>query len=212
MQTLMFIILLGIFSLGILRGTVFIEVMRAGFLSSEIPRLQYMFQTYLEKFEYLPGDDPRAPTRYSRPLPMHEVVGVRANLTGNRTINGALMDYLNPTGENFAAWQDLRAADMLDGDASLVGSSAMPDHMFEGKYGISQQNMGLGQSICATNIPGRAARRVDEEIDDGDISSGNLRGTARFDIDAFNVFDEPDTEPYDVGKTYIVCFPLLPSF
>jgi hypothetical protein len=71
----------------------------------------------------------------------------------------------------------------------------------------------LGQkagSLCATKIPGVAAQRIDSQLDDGVINSGLVVATSRFSMEENNHFDAPDTDPYDVEKSYILCAPMLP--
>jgi hypothetical protein len=137
--------------------------------------------------------------------------GLPVSFLGDGIIQGELDDPVNVSGEQYSAWRDLRAAGMMEGDPALVGKSAQPENIFDGFFGFAQDNLGLQQVLCLTKVPGRDAQLLDTKLDDGNIATGRLRGTSRWDpAHAKNHFTTPDIAPYDPQKTYIICLPYLP--
>jgi hypothetical protein len=211
-QICVVMVLIGIFFMLSLKGGAAIEAIKANLVMSQLPRLQYMIQTYREEFRELPGDGPWSRSKWGRESALTRFPsGELASLEGNSNIDGHLYDVGNPNGEQFAAWRDLRAAGFFEGDKNQIGGSAMPENPFGGFYGFDGGNLGQkAGSLCATKIPGRAAESIDTRLDDGRINTGRLVATSKFSIEENNHFDAPDTEPYNVEKEYIICVPILP--
>jgi len=210
-EIIVVVAVLGAIFLMTLKGTAAVEMMRAIATVYQIRNLQNTVQNYVAQFRQLPGDDAEASKRLGRPPALTIVEGVAIVLAGDGVIQGPLSDPLNPEGEQMMAWRDLRLSGIYDGDPALIGQAAMPDNAFGGVYGFAEDNFGLEQVICATHLPGRAAAYADEKLDDGNIATGRVRGTAKWDPNqAKNRFDTPDTTPYDPNKTYIICMPYQP--
>ena len=205
------IAILGVLFAMTLKGAVAIEMMRGVATVHELRNYQNVLQNYLAEFHQLPGDDPVAPRNWGRPATMTVVDGVGVSLAGDGIIQGPLSDPLNPDGEQLMAWRDLRLSGFLDGDQSLVGQAAQPEDYFGTIFGLAEENLGLQQVLCAMHVPGRVALFVDKQLDDGNISTGRVRATSRWDpVHAKNTFDTPDQTPYDPNKTYIICMPYQP--
>jgi hypothetical protein len=205
------VIILGIVFAMAMKGTALVEAMRAFLAAYQIQNYQYRVFTYQAQFNHLPGDDPMAPRRFNRERSVFMDSGVPVTFNGDLKLDGKLSDALNPLGEQFMAWRDLRYAGM-EGDPLVPGASAMPENPFGGVYGFDQGNLGQKNgSLCATRVPGRAAEMIDHRLDDGVIDKGRVVATSRYDAaTAANHFDAPDSQPYDVEKEYIICVPLLP--
>lgn len=206
------IVLLGTIFLMALKGAAMIISIRAVITARQFEQLQVKVEAYRAAYgSALPGDDPRAPKRFGRAPAYGLLVGALVDETGNERIDGELSDFSSPDGEQFAAWRDLRFGGFLDGDVSHVGAAAMPENAFGGVFGFDEGNLGQkNTSICATKIPGRAAQMIDDQLDDGKISTGRLVATAKFSVEANNHFTSPDSEPYHIEKEYIICLPALP--
>ena len=205
------IAILGVVFAMTLKGAAAIEVMRAIATVHQLRNYQNTVQSYLAQFGQLPGDDPTATTHWGRPAAMTVVDGISISLAGNGSIEGPLSDPLNPDGEQLLAWRDLRLSGILDGDRTLVGQSAQPEDYFGTIFGLAEDNFGLQQVLCAMHVPGKVARYIDQQMDDGQIGTGQIRATSRWDpVGAKNHFDAPDTAPYDPSKTYIICMPYQP--
>ena len=209
-ETLFYVVVIGIFTLGVLKGTVFVETMRVVYVLYELPRYQNMVQRYLQDTGYLPGDDPGGPARWGREKSVVPFQNGFVTFAGDGLIQGALTVPTQPLGEVYTAWRDLRYVGYLDGDADVVGMSAMPENPFGGVYGFAEENFGLSQVICMTQVPGRAAEMIDRRLDDGTPHLGYMLATAQFDVDLQNLFEEPDEGSYDFEQTYILCTPYTP--
>ena len=203
------IVILGAVLVMTLRGAELIEAMRGFSTGYQLQQVENAVFIYKSTYNYPPGDDPAAPARFGRnPAPV--MVGDSfADSAGDALIQGKMWDIRNPEGEQFAAWRDLRAANLVDGDPKLLGLSSLPDNAFGGVFGFDEGNLDQDNvSLCATRIPGRAAWQIDDRIDDGRISTGRLVATSKYSVAEFNHFDAPDSEPYDVEKEYIICLQL----
>ncbi|MCA0199579.1 MAG: hypothetical protein LCH56_01915 [Proteobacteria bacterium] len=202
------VVILGFIFLMTLKGRELVHMTRGVVTANQLRQFQDDILKYEAQYRALPGDDLRAPGVWGRANSVYVVNGVAVSFAGDQRISGILSDYANATGEQFDAWRDLRSAGLLDGDINLVGQSAMPDNLFGGQFGFAEDNLGLKNVICATRIPGDAALKIDQRLDDGRIDTGSVRATSRWDpIDAKNHFDAPDEAPYDPLKTYIICVP-----
>lgn len=200
--------ILGFTFLMALKGRDLVHKTRGIVVAGQLRGFQVSVRQYEDQYRAMPGDDPAAPGRWRRTNSIYVVNGVSASSTGDHRIQGPLSDYGNATGEQFNAWRDLRFAGLVDGDTDLVGQSAMPENVFGGAYGFAEDNFGIEDVICATQIPGSAAALIDQRLDDGMIATGTVRATSGWDpLTTRNRFEEPDKSPYDPSKTYIICVP-----
>lgn len=206
------IFILGAIFLMTLKGSDMVMTMRAFIAANQIEQFRHRIAAYHVENRALPGDDTGAPRRFGRESAVFLRYGRTVSLAGDEKIDGRLSDSTNAAGENFMVWRDLRYAGALEGDPAIAGASAMPENPFGGVYGIDEGNLGhTTQSLCATRVPGRAAALIDQRLDDGIVDKGKVVGTAAYDVaGAFNHFEKPDSQPYDVDKQYIICIPAMP--
>ena len=210
LQTLIAVVLLGIIFMMTLKGGELVASIRAFITASEIQQYQDRVNVYYNLFQALPGDDIGAPARWGRNESVFIMFNAPVSYEGDDKIQGLFSDFGNATGEQFTAWRDLRFAGLIDGDPALVGQSAMPENLFGGRVGFAESSLGLQDVLCLTEIPGLAASRIDQRIDDGWSDRGSLRASSQWDHIAEMSFDVPDSEPYDPEKTYIICLPYFP--
>jgi hypothetical protein len=203
--------ILGIVFAMAIKGGGFVDAMRAFMTANQISRFQQAVSSYRETYNALPGDDALGNRRWGRPQAMLLLDGAPVTSPNDERIDGLLFDVLNPNGENFMAWADLRGHGALEGDTASVGFSAMPENLFGGVFGFDVGNLGqAGPSLCTTRVPGRAAEIIDERLDDGLVNRGKIVATSRYDTAVANHFNGPDADPYNVEKTYIICAPATP--
>ncbi len=203
--------ILGMVFVFTLKGTALVAPMRAYVIVQQVKQYQSAVLQYQSAFLALPGDDLNAPTRWRRPEALFAFGLSAASFAGNGKIDGLLDDAGNASGEQYMAWRDLRSAGLVEGDPTLVGQSARPENFFDGDFGFAADNLGIEQVLCLTRVPGRDAELIDKNLDDGNVSTGRLRGTSQWDpVGAKNHFDAPDAAPYDPEKTYIICVPNMP--
>jgi len=208
-ELILVVIILGMVFLFTLKGRELIAPMRIFVTIQQINQYKSALFHYETDFKALPGDDPAAPNRWKR-IPSLFVLDFAepVSLAGDGKLNGLFDDAQNPSGEQYLAWSDLRAGGFVQGDPALVGQSARPENVYGGAYGFAEDNLGLDQVLCLSQVPGRDAATIDKRLDDDSISTGTLRGTSQWDpVGAKNHFAQPDTAAYDPEKTYIICFP-----
>lgn len=204
------IVILGIVALFVMKGASLIPSMRAFVLAQQINQFQMAVSQYQADYRALPGDDPYGAKRWSRPDALFNTGNTVVSLSGDGKIDGLLDDSVNPLGEQYLAWSDLRYAGAIEGDATLVGQSARPETSSGGFFGFAAQNLGIAQALCISKVSGADALWLDKRLDDGVLATGKLRGTSEWNPGAGNQFSEPDTGDYNPEKTYIICVPALP--
>lgn len=206
------IVILGVATLLVLRGLLLVESAKGFIVSYEIEQIRNKVSVYEAEYKALPGKDDGAARRWGLPNPSSMVLGAEISYAGDEGLHGKLAEVLSPNGEQYMAWRHLRAAKLLDGDPNIAGASAAPENPFGGIYGFDEGNLGQTHaSLCATRIPGRAAERIDQRLDDGQPGKGLIVATSQYDpVGALNHFDAPDKGPYNYEKTYIICLPMLP--
>ncbi|MEQ9109216.1 MAG: hypothetical protein RIF37_07800 [Rhodospirillaceae bacterium] len=209
------IILIGIVFMLLLKAEAGIDYIGGIFTARRIETIQLLVFSYREDHSFLPGDDPLAPRRFRRDVARTKTLsGTLRDLTDNGVIDGVLLDNDNEEGEQFRAWQDMRFSGKIDGDPALTGLAALPNNLFGGVYAFDGGNLGMEKgSLCLTRLPGLTADVIDQQLDDGVINTGNVVSSSKLpetpDQD-FGHYDEPDTEPYDPDKRYLLCTTQLP--
>lgn len=208
-ELIMTMVILGMVFLFALQGRKLLPPMRSFVTIQQINQYKSAVSHYTADFKAPPGDDTAASGRFRRP-PALFVLGFASPVSyaGNGKIDGLLDDGQNPSGEQFLAWVDLRYGGYVEGDAALVGQSARPENIYGGTYGFAEDNFGLNQVLCLSQVPGADAELIDKKLDDRSIATGIVRATSQWDpTGAKNHFAQPDTAPYDPEKTYIICLP-----
>ncbi len=208
-ELILTVIILGMVFLFALQGRALIAPMRSFVTIQQINQYKSAVSHYTSDYRLPPGDDAAAPKRWRRPPALFSIgLAAPVSFAGNGKIEGLLDDAQNPSGEQYLAWVDLRAGGYVVGDAALVGQSARPENLYGGNFGFAEDNLGLDQVLCLTQVPGSDAALIDKRLDDANIATGAMRATSQWDpVGAKNHFTQPDTVAYDPEKTYIICFP-----
>jgi len=159
------LVIIGLIITGVLKGQTLIENAKYKRLRKQIDEYATAVYTYFDKYGMYPGDDPRATTRFS---------GTR-NGNGNGYIDGGYCTGANE--ESCRLWQHLRLAGIIGGDTTETNPArVVPRHVYGGQLDIfSYTTAGItGQVwIALRNVPGDIAKRIDEDIDDGQADSGS---------------------------------------
>lgn len=171
------LVIIGLLLGGVLKGTELIENSKVKRAITEVNGIGAAYYSYIDRFQRVPGDDGDLARIQGRG-------GNWANVTQNGNSNGILTANRNTTwngnGEQSAFWQHLRAAGFVTGDVSLTRAAGQPRNAFGGLLGVVTQpvNGGLqGTKICISQVPGKSARAIDTQIDDGLGASGKTRAT-----------------------------------
>ncbi len=163
----------------LLLGDGIITQSRIKFLVNELEGLRIALLTYQDRYGALPGDDPRAASRW---------VGRSKNGTGDGQISGL---YQAPppagdpmttltvdaaSGESLNFWWHLRLADLIIAPPTPVTPVAQPLNHYAGVIGVEWGPLGFPRlAVCAANLPGETAIGVENALDDGDPRRGLIR-------------------------------------
>jgi prepilin-type N-terminal cleavage/methylation domain-containing protein len=184
------LVIIGLILAGIIKGQELItnaKIKRAYNTQREIAAAVY---TYFDRYQYYPGDDPQAATRFTPALP------VPTNGNGNALIAAGAAS----TAANFACtatgteqcdlWAELRLSGILTGSGFTN-----PTHPYGGAVAVSYFNMpaiGAGSAAQLThwiqlqNMPYDVCKILDQQYDDGNLATGvgagtgTIRGTTNY--------------------------------
>jgi prepilin-type N-terminal cleavage/methylation domain-containing protein len=166
------LVIIGLLLGGILKGQEMITQAKIKNLISDFSGVSAAYHGYQDRYRAMPGDDPGA--------------GRWTGVTATTTPNGVLTGTYNaatatPEPESRMFWQHLRLAGFISGTGF-----APPQNSVNGIVGAQ---MGDGAATpaavlggfnalltCSSNIPDKMAIAVDSQLDDGNATSGTLRG------------------------------------
>jgi len=173
------LVIIGLLLGGVLKGQELIESAKVKNIGQDFRAISIAVLTYQDKYRALPGDDPKATTRWTGACAA-TIITTQGAALGNGQIDGYWNDVVsNGTGSEAAcAWDHLRRANLLTGDAA----SGAPKNADGGIFGITSnaagaavQGVGGTLIVCAGNIRGRHVIPLDAMLDDGDPSTGAMR-------------------------------------
>lgn len=199
------LVIVGLLLGGVLKGQELIENGRVKDAANIINSTRAAYNGYIDRYARIPGDDGPIATLTARGGDWAGLSGGAnagnangvLNITGPQTFNGA--------GENEPFWRHLRAAGFIKGDINATGVNALPRNGWGGLVGVTNANVqGLTAArvlICHGNVPGKAARALDQQLDDGVSNAGSVRATQG----PNNVVPGAAAAAYDEAQTYTVC-------
>ena len=139
------------------------------------------YVSYQDRYNALPGDDPRAAVRWASQ-------SARSG-TGDGFISGtyeatapaaaALQTFtIDATqGESLNYWWHLRLSEFVPRAPGAGSMAAQPLNAFAGIIGVQMNGAGLaGFTLCQANLPGKIAGAVDAQLDDTRPATGWVRG------------------------------------
>jgi prepilin-type N-terminal cleavage/methylation domain-containing protein len=172
------LVIVGLLLGAVLKGQELIENSRVKNAVNEISSVKAAAYGYLDRYKSLPGDDG----------PIGSLTGRGSNWTGitaagNRdgVVGAGANPFAAPTGEHLGFWQHLRSSGFLTGAATDTGLAALPKNAFGGQTGLASLTTQLGnfntRAVCMSQVPGKAATALDNQLDDGRPNSGTVRST-----------------------------------
>ncbi len=170
------LVIIGLIIGGVLTGQQIIQNARVTKALNDIQAYQGQFQTYVQNYGALPGDDANAPTRFPNAGLSTDSVG-----DGNGVLQGTF-DTATATAEPRLLWADLRAAGLVKNQVATGGSTAVqPPNPFNGVFGF--QNGAFNGAfnttvLCFNNVPSSAAQAIDARLDDGNSNAGSIQAMA----------------------------------
>jgi prepilin-type N-terminal cleavage/methylation domain-containing protein len=184
------LVIIGVLLGGILKGQEMLTQGKIRAIEKELDGVAVAILGYRDRYKALPGDDSLASTRWT---------GAQ---TGNS--DGIILGNFNSstvTEESFLAWQHLRYAGLIGGDAA---TGKQPLNAVGGMTGI-RNDPAAGTTVCTANLSAKIANAIDAQQDDGLPDKGSIRG---FDQSAPNTPDfTTSANAYkDDGKQqYTIC-------
>jgi hypothetical protein len=200
-------VLAGLLVGGALAGRAVVTQARIKYVVGQFTAVHTAHLYYVDRYAALPGDDPRAATRWEN----------RAkNGTGDGRLSGTYRDP-PPAGDPMATltvdaaggetlnyWWHLRLAELVTLPPSEVSIVAQPLNPFAGIVGVQQDAMGFPVlGICQANLPAAVAIGVEGQIDEMSPRGGVLRGRrqngpnpALADAVAVDAYTEGEDEQY----------------
>lgn len=201
------LVIIGLLLGGVLKGQELIEQAKIKNVINDFNGTTAAFYSYQDRFNALPGDDPRAATRWIG------VLGDGSNATagnGNGIIQGEF-ESVTDGNEVRLFWQHLRLAGFAKGDiATSAVSQTQPRNKFNGQLGVEDSGLGVsGLILCQSNLPAKTAESVDAQFDDGEGNTGSMMANlVNGTVDIPATAAAAETYIDDGDNFYTVCRPL----
>lgn len=173
-------VLVGLFVSGVLAGRSVVLQARIKLAVVEFTGIHAAQLQYLDRYAALPGDDPRATTRW----PARSKDG-----TGDGRLSGAYGDpppagdpmatltVNSAGGETLNYWWHLRLAELIAIPPANVPIVAQPLNPFAGIIGVQQDAVGFPVlALCQANLPAVVAIGVEGQLDEMSPERGTVRG------------------------------------
>jgi hypothetical protein len=167
---------------GVLKGQELIESAKIKNGVNDVNGVTAAYNAYLDRFHSLPGDD-------GGPLGTLASLQARggnwANVSAFGNNNGVIAvtqaQVFTAGGEALAFWQSLKAGGFISGNPADAGVAALPRNAFNGLTGVgtgvTPAAGTAALSVCLSQVPGKAARAIDTQFDDGIPNRGNTLAT-----------------------------------
>lgn len=193
------LVIIGLLLGGVLKGAELIENSRVRQAVNQINGVTASFYAYQDRYNRIPGDDGNAATVQARGSSWAAVGAGNNNgllqVNNNQAFTGA--------GEGQEFFQHLKAAGFITGNPADAGAAALPRNPFGGLVGVSSQAMmGAlnGNKVCLNRVNGKAAQAIDNQLDDGNGATGQLRASQ-----AAAPANGALATPYNEDQEYTIC-------
>ncbi|MBV2235559.1 MAG: prepilin-type cleavage/methylation domain-containing protein, partial [Sterolibacterium sp.] len=184
-----------------LKGQEMVENSRVKNAINEMNGVAAAYNSYLDRYRRLPGDDGDLDTLNARG---GSWAAVSAAGNNNGVLNVTQAQVFTGEGEGTAFWQHLRAAGFINGNPVDEATAALPRNAFNGLMGVGSGVSGMvGNAVCLGQVSGKAARQIDTQLDDGNSDSGSIRATEG--SGAADTAPGTAATAYNDEKTYTVC-------
>lgn len=173
-------VIIGLLVGSVLKGQEVIVNAKIKSLEKNYNEVMTAVYNYNDRYRVLPGDDPRASTKFGP---------IIQDGNGNGKIEG-YFDSEEESDESHLVWSHLRAANLIIGEKSSV---ELPYHALGGVIGLSSQRLDRDITISTglfegfTHIPNNIAIILDLRYDDNDPIQGYIQ------TDAIDKYNNPNT-------------------
>jgi len=199
------LVIIGLLLGGVLKGQEMIENGKIKNLQNDVKGITAAYYAYRDRYNAIPGDDPRAAARWTTALAPVATGGNGNGLVGdNNTLTACGTALTTPESCTFI--HHLRLAGLITG----APNTSDPINAYGGVIRVEQNTtttagwgMLVGLNLCFSNLPSKAAEAVDAGFDDGVANAGNVRAVAG----AGNAIDPgaAAAAAYTDPNTYTVC-------
>ena len=201
------LVIIGLLLGAVLKGQELIENSRVKNATNAINSIKAAAFGYLDRYRAMPGDDGPVGTLQARGSAWTTIT-VGGNNDG--TVGAGANPFANPNGEHLGFWQHLRASGFLTGNPADTGVAALPKNAFGGLTGVASLTTQMGnfntRVVCLSQVPGKAATALDNQLDDGRPDAGSVRSTLQ--AGAGNTAPGAVATAYSEDQRYSVCTPL----
>ncbi len=165
------LVIIGLLLGGVLKGQQMVENTKYKNFKQQIDSYRAAAYSFQDRYKALPGDYALASTKLTAPS------GVTIqNGNGDGSVGGGYCNVANE--ESCVVWQHLILAGLIGGDASATDATARRAHAYGGVVSsIATGNWANGRNelkVLMQGVPGEAAQRLDDELDDGNATSGDV--------------------------------------
>lgn len=174
------LVIIGLLLGGILKGQELINSAKVKNLANDYRVIPTYIYAYQDKFKALPGDDSAAVSH----LGSSACDGSDCkNGNGNGVIDGNWNDAASTKSETVEFWSHVRIANLASGPTVTTDGSFTPRNAMTGVLGVSSTATGQLQisgmsgtyQVCSAGIPGKFAKQLDVQMDDGNTAAGSMR-------------------------------------
>lgn len=198
------LVIIGLLLGGVLKGQEMIENARVKNAVNDMNGVTAAFQSYVDRFRRMPGDDGLIGALTARGGAWTTISAAGNN---NGVVNITAAQVFTGGGEGTAFWQALKASGFISGNPADTGVPALPGNAFNGLIGVGVGVTPLAgtavRSVCLSQVPGKSARAIDTQFDDGVPNRGSVLAT----LGAVGVNTAPGAAvaTYSDDNQYTVC-------
>jgi len=221
------LVIIGLLLGGILKGQEMIVQAKIKNAIQDFSGISAAYYGYQDRYRTVPGDDAGAAARWTTPA--GAVPGNGNGILEGDYLGTASSNAVTPptTAESLLFWDDLRRSGFVTGALATTGVPVAPTNAFNGAIGV-QQGDGNGGSqppgailestagvvntgfsnlvMCSANLPDKVAIALDVQMDDGNPSSGGVRGVEAAGNAANTALATPASGYVETGtNTYTLC-------
>lgn len=193
------LVIIGLLLGGVLKGQELITNSKTRNAINDMNGISAAFNAYIDRYRRVPGDDGNAAAVRARGAAWDAVSA------GNN--NGVLEapNAFSGSDEGATFFRHLRAAGFITGNPADTGVAARPRNAFSGLTGATNAANGMvGNAVCLSQVPGKAAQQMDTQLDDGRGNNGRVMAYAG----VVGANTEPSAAPaatYSEDNVYTVC-------
>ena len=208
------LVIIGLLLGGVLKGQELIENAKVKNAVNDVNGVTAAYNGYLDRFKRIPGDDAGPGTAAVGLAALVARGGAWAGITAAGNNDGVLAitaaQAFTGAGEGAAFWQHLKASGFIAGNPADAAAAALPRNAFNGLMGVFN-NAGAapvtgapnGLAVCLGQVPGKAARQLDVQMDDGVVGTGSVRATQG--VSGANTPPAVAAATYNDDQQYTVC-------